>query len=191
MPENTVPQPYIYSIASIPGGQFTGEMSNHLVAMIQAYIDFSSLPAGQNPVVESDGSNITVLFTGDLTEAAKSVLDELVLRSSEYLFITYGDGAQLTLTEQGPVAQLTADGIDTQSMRVQLKNGDGSNSNGDAETVELLPASLMPVDTKSGTLNGGGQFTFTLQSSNMKGDIVVNVKGQYEIPVTFFVAQWG
>lgn len=184
----TVPQPYSYAIASIPGtavSGFTGQMSDHLIGMIRGYI-----PAGTNPVVNSDGFNVIVGFDVDLSEDDKAVLDGLIPRASEYLVVTYGNGDALDIDAEGPTASLLANGIDTKALRVQLKNGDGSDSTGHGEVVRLSPASLIPIDTVEGTLNGSGQLSFNLQTSNFRGDVAVNVVGQYTMPVFTFFAEW-
>jgi len=181
----TVPQPYSYPIVDILGGVFDAQKSDHLIALIRTFV-----PSGINPVVSSDDLNVVVGFDQDLTEGDKAVLDSLVSRSAEYLVVTLADGTPLPVGSNGPSITLAADGIATQAMRVQLKNGDGTDSSGNAEKIILAPVSLIPLDKLSGNLDANGQFAFTLQASNARGNIQVDVKDDNALPINTFFAVW-
>lgn len=74
------------------------------------------------------------------------------------------DGA--TILGHGDHVSVTADGIATKVITVQLRSGDdesGSPSDevGSGEQVQVEPSGLVPVDMMSGNLDGSGKVDFT------------------------------
>src|SRR5579885_270086 len=66
-----VPCPFIYSIANdFPGRQFTDTISDILTRLINDQITSASLNG-----ISSDGVNVTIEFSGPISEAAKQTLD--------------------------------------------------------------------------------------------------------------------
>lgn len=152
----TVPQPYVYPISGIPGGQFNGTMSDRLTALIG-----ETLPADTGLAINSDGVNVTITFTADLSTADKATLDTLVPECSEYFIITTDGG----VTDLGDPATVTkASGLLSSTLiTLQFKHGDGTNSNGHGESISL-DAPLMTIDKVLGVWSGSGQFQFTVGS---------------------------
>ena len=137
----TIPQPYVYPWSSIPGGVFTGQMSERLDGLIEV-----KLPDWGNPVIGSDEEAATVTITGDtdLTDADKAILDGLVARSADFFIITK-DGGRTDMGEPALLA-LKANGIESQIITLQYKNGDNTDSNGYDDPVKATSVGLLPID---------------------------------------------
>lgn len=164
----TVPQPYVYPIANIPGGAggFTGQMSDHLYSLI-----LSQLPGFTNPIVASDEVNVTITGDVDLEDAEKLVLDSLVDRAADYFVVTL-DGS----TDLGEPAEVEQDAGLTSAVtfKLQYKDGLGNNSNGFSEEVRIT-APRMPIDKVRGNFDGLGRFEFTVGASLDRGSVEISV----------------
>lgn len=175
----TVPQPYVYPIANIPGAGegFTG--SEHLKSLIQAALPDFFDPTGVN----SDGVNVSVTGTRDLTTAEKTTLDGLVARSEEFFIVTT-DGGVTDLPEPGEVS-LTAGLLSSKMLTLQLKDGNGNNQPiaGGAIKLTAPPA----LDKTTGAFDANGKFVFTASAQLNKGSIAVLIESDSLPPrnVTF------
>lgn len=164
----TVPQPYTYPIANIPGGHFTGAASDHLLALIA-----SQLPSGVNPGISSDSINIVVSFSQDLTTADKATLDSLVPHCADFFIVTSDGG----VTDLGDPSNVTATaGLQSATtITLQYKMGDGSNFAGFGETI-TLHAPIMTIDKVTGNFDGNGRFQFIIGAELNRGeaDIIID-----------------
>jgi len=169
----TVPQPYQYPLADIPG---TETSLDHLIALIAI-----NIPSGVNPVINNDGTNLIVQFDQDLEDTDKAILDTLVPRTNEYFIIT-SDGGVTDLgnpaTVSKPVGNLSATTI-----TLQCKNGDGTNSNGFGQTINIGIDCLVPVDKSSCSFDGNGRCSFTIGvSMTMRGKVVFTLTTNDQLP---------
>lgn len=174
----TIPQPYEYLIASIPGGEF--DNGDRLLALMQ-----DQIPAGINPTINSDGINITVEFDDDLEEADKNILDSLIPHAADYYIITL-DGGE---TDEGDPAEITTNSglISAVTVTLQLKAGDGTNIVGFGEEVNLNPP-IMTISTLQGFFNDSGQFTFTVGAVMERGRADIEIDSPFsdkELSITW------
>lgn len=176
----TVPQPYDYLIADIPGGVFGGTQSDRLMHLIQTQI-----PSGQNPVIGSDELNVTVSFDEDLEEAAKAVLDNCVEHCADFFIIT-SDGGTTDLGDPATVSK-AAGLLSSTTLTLRLKLGDGTNTPGFNETVELI-APIMTIDKLSGNFSEG-LFAFTIGALLDRGQATIEVTAD-SMPVKTLIARW-
>lgn len=177
----TVPQPYLYPIAAIPGGEFGGDQSNRLFYLIS-----TQLPAATGLVINSDGTNVEVIFDADLEQTDKDTLDALVERCADYFIVSTDGGA----TDIGnfAVIEKTAGLVSSTAITLSIKAGDGSDVNGFNEAVNLI-APVMNISILEGLFNGLGLFNFTIGAELNRGqvDVEVEVEG---LPTRFFSARW-
>jgi len=177
----TVPQPYEYLIANIPGGIFEGSHSDRLLHLIQTQI-----PAGVNPVISSDSTNITVSFDFDLEDTDKAILDDLVERSADY-FIVSTDGGSNDLGDPALIEEES--GLESAStITLQIKDGDGINVNGFEELI-TIHAPLMTISTLSGQFDVTGEFEFTVGAELNRGEaeVIIEAAG---LPSRTVIARW-
>jgi hypothetical protein len=177
----TVPQPYVYPISGIPGGQFGGQQSDRLIHLIT-----SQLPTGLNPVVNSDSIDIIVSFDADLTTEEKTTLDGLVPHCADLYIITIDGG----ITDLGDPAEITknAGQQSSSTITLQMKMGDGTNFNSFGEPV-VLRAPLMVIDTLGGNFNGSGQFVFTIGAELSRGQADIQIESD-SLAVKTVSARW-
>lgn len=177
----TVPQPYDYLIADLPGAQFTGEASDHLLYLIQ-----SQLPTGQNPVVSSDAINVTVSFDVDLTTEEKATLDALVPRCNDFYIIT-SDGGVTDLGNPALVEK-TAGQLSSTTITLQYKDGDGNDFGGFGEEI-LLRAPLMTINKLEGNFDGNGRFQFIIGAELSRGEAQITIESD-ALPERVLIARW-
>lgn len=177
----TVPQPYTYPIANIPGGFFDGQSSDHLIGIIA--ID---LPTGVNPVVESDGINVTVSFDVDLTTEEKAILDTLVARCNDFFIVTLDNG----ITDEGEPATIekAAGLLSSSTITLKYKSGDGTDSNGFGETV-VLRSPIMQIDRLGGDFDGTGKFQFVIGALLERGEATILIECD-GLPSRTVIARW-
>lgn len=177
----TVPQPYVYLIADLPGGVFSGQSSDRLLWL------FANLfPAGINPVINSDEVEVTITFDEDLEQADKDDLDDLVPHCTDY-FIVSTDGGTTDLGEPATVSK-AAGLLSSTNITLKLKNGDGADINGFAEPV-LLRAPIMTISTIEGNLNASGSFTFTVGALLDRGEAQIAIEVD-SLPQRTLIARW-
>ena len=174
----TVPQPYEYPIASIPGGEF--DSGDRLLALIQ-----DQIPVGINPVINSDGINITVEFDEDLEDTDKATLDSLIPHAADYYIITIDGGN----TDEGDPAEIVTESglLSAVAVTLQMKAGDGSDIVGFGEGVTLGPP-IMTISTLQGNFNGSGQFTFTVGAVLDRGRAEIEIQSDFsdkELSITW------
>jgi hypothetical protein len=75
-----------------------------------------------------------------------------------------------------PVVTITPDGTTTKTIRVQWRNPDTSNGNGNGEAVKIEFEGIVPVDLMGGVLGAAGELDFTLGPTDMCGRVVLRVK---------------
>jgi len=177
----TVPQPYNYLIADLPGGFFTGESSDHLIYLIQA-----QLPSGVNPVVSSDSVNVTVSFDEDLTTEDKAVLDALVERCNDFYIIT-SDGGETDLGNPAEITK-TAGLSSSTTITLQYKDGDGNNFAGFGEDI-VLWAPLMTINKLEGNFDENGQFEFIIGAELSRGQAEITIESD-ALPQRVLIARW-
>jgi len=177
----TVPQPYDYLIASIPGGQFTGTASDHLLELIR-----TQLPNGINPVINSDGINIIITFDQDLSTADKATLDTLVPHCADYFIITK-DGGRTDLGD--PAVVTTAAGQQSATtITLQYKMGDGTNFASFGEAI-VVHAPIMTIDKIAGNFDGNGQLQFIIGSELKRGEVNIAIDAD-ALPEKILTASW-
>lgn len=181
---STVPQPYNYPIANIPGaaGGFTGQMSEHLKSLIQ-----SALPTFfDEEGVNSDGVNVIVTGTADLTTTDKAILDGLVARSGEYFIVTTDGG----VTDLGEPAEVNVNAglVSSKTVTLQLKDGNANNQTIAGGAVKLT-APVGPINKTGGTFDANGRFAFTLGSSLDKGAFPVLIESD-SLPPRNITIRW-
>lgn len=177
----TIPQPYVYPIANIPGGQFNGDASSHLLALI-----VSQIPSGVNPVIGSDSINVTVSFNSDLSTTDKATLDSLVPHCADFFIITEDGG----VTDLGnPANIMTAAGQNSATtITLQYKMGDGTNFNGFGEAIQLH-SPIMTIDKIIGNFDGTGKFQFIIGSELNRGEVDIVIDSG-SLPEKVLVAIW-
>lgn len=164
----TVPQPYVYPISGIPGGIFDGQKSDRLVDLIH-----TNLPSATGLAVSSDSVNVTITFDADLSDTDKTTLDGLVPRCSEYFIVTTDNG----VTDLGDNALITkvAGVLSSVTVTLKYKNGDGTNSNGHGDTVNVVTP-VVVIDKVTGTFDGNGKFQFVVGAIvSSRGTAVLNI----------------
>jgi hypothetical protein len=177
----TVPQPYVYPVSGIPGGQFGGQQSSHL-----AFIISQNLPNDTNPTISCDGSSVTITFDQDISVADKAILDALVARSADYFIVTTDGG----VTDLGNPATIAVPaGLNSSTtITLQFKKGDGTNSNGYGDSV-VIHAPIMTIDSLGGVFGANGQFQFTIGSELNRGEVDITISSD-TLPERDIVARW-
>ena len=184
----TVPQPYVYAYGSIPGGVFTGQMSEHLEALIRAESTLAAwIESNLNIASDDEAATLTITGDFDLTDTLKATLDALVQRSADYFVVTF-DGGTTPLSDPTELA-LTANGIASQVVTLKYKKGDNSDSNGYGDAVKITPVGFMPIDKLSGNFDGSGKFQFTVQPSDFRGTVTAVVTSD-KLPPKTLVTTW-
>jgi len=175
----TVPQPYVYPIANIPGGQFGGAQSDRLVFLIG-----TQLPTAQNPVVSSDGINVIITFAVDLTTEEKIILDNLVRHCADFFIITT-DGS----TDLGDPATISQDAglLSSTTLILRLKLGDGTNDPSFNESLSLS-APIMTIDKIEGSFSNG-TFSFTVGAVLDRGQAEITITAD-SMPTKTLIARW-
>jgi len=177
----TVPQPYVYPVAGIPGGQFGGQQSDRLVHLI-----ISQIPAGQNPTINSDGLDVVITFDADLTTAEKTTLDDIVPHCADFYIITTDGG----VTDLGDPAVVTKNAGQQSSalITLQFKLGDGTDFVSFGEAVTLA-APLMAIDKLEGNFDGSGKFAFTIGAELSRGQANIEITSD-SLAVKTLIARW-
>lgn len=172
---------YIYSISGIPGGVFGGQQSDHLLDMIQTI-----LPSAPNPVISSDGTNVTVTFDTELSAGDITTLNGLVARCADYFIVTSDGG----LTDLGLPALISvvAGLVSSTTVTLQYKSGDGSDSNGYGDAISIS-APIMNITALGGAFNGSGKFQFTIGSHTQRGQADITLTSG-SLPVRILNARW-
>lgn len=176
-----VPQPYVYPISGIPGGQFTGQTSDHLLDLI-----LTNLPGDTNPVITSDNVNVTITFDADISTNDKTTLDGLVQRSADYFIVTKDNG----ITDLGlpALVSVVAGLLSSTTVTIQYKNGDGTNSNGYGDSINIT-APIMEIDKLSGIFNGSGKFQFIIGAELSRGTAMITIQSG-SLPVRELHGTW-
>jgi len=178
----TVPQPYVYPIANIPGGQFGGSQSSHLFQIIQ-----QNLPNDTGLVISSDSVNVTITFNQDISTQDKTTLDALVARSADYFIVTSDGG--ITDLGQNAIISVLAGLNSSTTITLQYKKGDGTNSNGFSDNL-IIHAPLMTIDTLDGSFNGSGKAQFVIGAELNRGEVNITIDTDSVLPERNITARW-
>jgi len=180
----TVAQPYVYPVANIPGcgGGFTGQMSDHLSALVEAALPTFWDQSGFN----SDETNVIVTGVRDLDTDEKAVLDGLVDRVAESFIVTI-DGGTTDIGEPGTIDKNA--GLDSATtITLKFKDGNGNDSDGHGEVVKII-APRMPISKTGGAFDANGKLEFTVGSSLERGtcDLIITSD---KLPQRHITANW-
>lgn len=178
----TVPQPYVYPVANITGAGagFTSQMSDHLLYLLGVSLE------SFHGVIGSDETNVTITGDFDLDTTQKSTLDALVNRAADYFAVTT-DGGTTPLSD--PIVISKAAGLaSSTTITLRYKSGDGNNSNGFGETVDIT-APLMPINKLGGVFDGTGKFAFTVGASLDRGTSEIDVVSD-SLPTRHITVTW-
>lgn len=173
---------YTFTVATdVSGGQWdtpaNSDMEGHLQSIILSTFAYSH-SGGANPLLNlgtnDGGVTIFVQFTADISSGDQTTLSALVRRAADYFIVT-SDGGVTDLGEPSTISK--ANGVlSSTTITLQYKNGDGTNSNGYGETVNITPIGLLPItSTTSGVINGSGQYAFTVGASLQRGTVPIAI----------------
>ncbi len=169
---------YVYNIADdFPGGAFTSAISDRLQAMCAAQI-----PGNPLLNIGSTETEVTLTFQDELSAAEKTILDGdtsdpaggLIAASTEYFDIMDG----VTIVMDGATLQQQSNGINSTTLTLQLRNGNGTPIGGSGQDViDIDPSSPFEITATAGTFGAvNGQFSITVGPSFQRGVISLTVK---------------
>jgi hypothetical protein len=188
------PGRYQYVIAqAIPGGQWNPEenpgQSDHLVDLIKTTIPDAAEPSPANPLLDlglvGDDIHLFVQFDHDLSAQDEATLDDLVARSAEYFVVKNGTD----VLENGADFEQAANNVDSATLTIQYKKGDGTDDAGHAEVVHIKPQGICPVNAAQVTLDGNGQASFVVGASSLRGEVAIALRSG-TMPERTFKAVW-
>lgn len=182
---------YTATVATdVSGGQWdtpaNPDMDSHLQSLILntfAYAAANGANPLQNVATPDGGVSVIVQFDHDISAGDMTTLAGLVARASEYFVVLY-NGSPV-----GESLPMTADGIDSKTLTIQRKNGDGTNSNGFGESYEIDTGGLMQVNKRAGTFNGSGQDTIVVGADDKRGTVTMTFSVD-SMPQVSFYCDW-
>lgn len=181
--------PFAYSIANdFPGGQFNAAISDNLQTLIAQGISSATLLD-----ISSDGTDVTITFSGPLSDADKTLLDDdqsgpaggYIAQSCWRLHLEHD---AVTLNDDDVVSE-TADGIVSLEFTIQLKDGDGNPIAGIGNVVAVQAAGLAPITGLTVTLDETGAASFTVGPSTSRGNLAIALESN-ALTTRHFTAQF-
>jgi hypothetical protein len=189
--EDLMANSFVYSIANdIPGGEFSTDESNRLLALIGNRI------ATQLSNISATGDVLTVTFVTDITAAEKTALDGDQLAPAGGAVGACADYVELTVSSvivnSGDELNLTPDGIESIALDFQLKDGFGVAKNAPQRPrIRVFTGGLIPITRTRARLGTDGTRSLIVGPTFSRGTIDLSFDFQNLPPINITIDSGG